>query len=332
MARFCSECGTALEAGDRFCTKCGARTSVEAAAPAVAVAAVAPPTSAAPVAPAAPAITVTPAPRARERGGPSIVQQLRWEIVLGALVGAASAILGSDERRLDGFILGFATGFIAVLVGHALVSLVARVMKPLAVVLAILLLLGGVASAAGYYVVAPDMPGGLSRFVPDFQSLMVDLRPPSGTLRNDPPPAPVEVPADPSEARAQAVLAAVASTGLPVTAVTIEIAPDGQEALVVGLSYEELVGFSESFGFGEGLRAYEQLVSLKTLDLGGLGYVTTVLQDAQGRPLISISAPAGVVTSFRDGSASRSDLIAGLAFKGESRAGMLEAAQKALGR
>lgn len=332
MAKFCSECGAALEAGDRFCVACGARTAAGAPVAGPALVAAAPVAAAAQAAPANVVVAAAPALPAkatREGGNTGIVTQLRWEIVLGALVGAASAVLGSEDERLPGFILGFVTGFIAVLIGHTLVSLVARVMKPLAVLLAILMLLGGAASAAGYYVIAPDMPGGIARFVPDVQAIWTEIQPLSGSLRDEPRP-PREELVDPAASRESAALALIASTGVPVTAAFIETAPDGQETLVVGISYDELVGFSGSLGFEEGIDAFLQLAELKALDISGLGYVTTVLQDGEGRPLLSISAPATVLESFRAGTATRTDLIRGIAFKGESRRGILEAAQKQL--
>jgi len=178
------------------------------------------------------------------------------------------------------------TALVVVLVARLLLSLVARVLEPLAVLLALLLLLGGTATAAGLYVAAPDMPDGLARFVPDIEGILSDLRPVAEAPVPEfspPPPLATRVP-DPAADRAARVAEQVRALGLPVKSAYVITAPDGRDALVVALSYERMTSaLSESFGFGEGVDAYVELAQAKAIALGGLGYVTTVLQDGAGR-------------------------------------------------
>lgn len=340
MAKFCAECGAALEAGDRFCVACGARVAAEAPAPipaAVAAArAAAIATQPAPTAvdaPATPAKKVKPSKPAAGSG--SIISQLKWEIVLGVVSGALGVLFAPRELAVQAFISGFATAFVVVLLAHALVSLIARVFKPLAFIAAVLLLLGGAAAATTYFIESPDNPGGFARFIPDVGAFVADLAPVSSDPLPQvsvPEPATPIVP-DPGAARAAAVVREATAAGIPVTAAYILMAPDGQETLVVAMSYGRLASaLNDPTGLGSGIDAFTRLAGLKTMDLTGLGYLTTTLEDDQGRPIIAISAPTAAVESFRSGSGTRTELIRAVAFKGESRAGLVDAIRKQLGQ
>jgi len=85
-------------------------------------------------------------------------------------------------------------------------------------------------------------------------------------------------------------------------------------------------------GLGSGIDVFTRLAGLKTIDLSGLGYLTTTLEDDEGRPIIAISAPTAAIETFRSGSGSRTELIRAVAFKGESRAGLVDAIRKQLGQ
>jgi hypothetical protein len=128
------------------------------------------------------------------------------------------------------------------------------------------------------------------------------------------------------EAQAASVIRAA---GIPITAVHIVPTEDGRQALVVGLSYERLVSaLNDPSGLGSGIDALTRVAGVKAVDLTGIGYVTTTIVDAEGRPILAVSAPAATVGAFRDGKATRTDLIRALAFKGESRAGLIDAVRK----
>lgn len=339
MAKFCSECGTALEAGDRFCTSCGSRTMTETAP---APAATTPPPAAPAAPPSAPAVPATPAaapaPQARAArapGSPSIVSQLKWEIVLGVIAGGLGVLFAPREVAVQAFVSGFATAFVAVLLAHVVVSLIGRVFKPLAFIAAVLLLLGGAAAATTYFIEAPDNPGGFARFIPDVGAFVADLAPVSGDplpVVSVPEPA-LPIAADPGAERAAAVVREATAIGLPVTAAYILMAPDGRETLVVAMSYGRLASaLNDPTGLGSGIDAYVRLAGLKSMDLTGLGYLTTTLEDDEGRPIIAISAPTAAIESFRSGSGTRTELIRAVAFKGESRAGLIDAIRKQLGQ
>ena len=188
----------------------------------------------------------------------------------------------------------------------------------------------GSASAVPTYVAAPDTPGGPAQLLPDVGKLFADLRPVSDapltgsrpTFAPSPAPDPVAV----REAQAASVIRAA---GIPITAVHIVPTEDGRQALVVGLSYERLVSaLNDPSGLGSGIDALTRVAGVKAVDLTGIGYVTTTIVDAEGRPILAVSAPAATVGAFRDGKATRTDLIRALAFKGESRAGLIDAVRK----
>lgn len=322
MAKYCAECGNALEGDERFCATCG--SAVQTATPPVPAAPPAAPPPAAPV--AAPAVSMT---SARRRGGLSI-GQLKWEIVFGIVAGALTALVSSRALAVPAFMTGFAFAFVVTLIGHLVVSQIARVAAPLGVIAALLLVLGGVAGAAQYFVVAPDLPGGPAQLLPDLGKIVADLQPVSDAPLTGSRPtfAPSPVP-DPVTRRAAAAAAAIRAAGLPVTAVHIVPTEDGKQALVVGLSYERLVSaLADPSGLGSGIDALTRVAGVKAVDLGGIGYVTTTLVDAQGRPILAVSAPASSVIAFRDGKATRTDLIRALAFKGESRAALIDAVRR----
>lgn len=340
MAKFCAECGAALEAGDRFCVACGARTAADAPAPAPVLAATAPAAAAAipasPTVEASPAAPAKPAKAARPvRAQGGVLSQLKWEIGLGLISGALGVVFAPRELMVQAFVSGFATAFVAVLLAHALVSLIARVFKPLAFIAATLLLLGGAAAATTYFIESPDNPGGFARFIPDVGAFVADLAPVSG----DPLPQ-VSVPEpqtpvvpDPGAARAAAVVREATAAGIPVTAAYILMAPDGQETLVVAVPYAQLASaLNDPTGLGGGIDVFTRLAGLKSMDLTGLGYLTTTLEHDDGRPIIAISAPTAAIESFRSGTGTRTDLIRAVAFKGQSRAGLVDAIRKQLGQ
>lgn len=328
MAKFCAECGTALEGDERFCATCGSVVQAAAAPPPPAPAPPAPPPVAPPtVAPAG------PAPSARRSGGLSL-GRFKWEIVFGIVAGALTALVSPRALAVPAFMTGFAFAFVATLIGHLVVSQIARVAAPLGVIAALLLVLGGAAGAAQYFVAAPDMPGGPAQLLPDLGKILAELQPVSdGPLTGSRPTfAPSPVP-DPTAQRATAAAAAIRAAGLPVTAVHIAPTEDGKQALIVGLSYERLVSaLSDPSGLGSGIDALTRVAGVKAVDLGGIGYVTTTLVDAQGRPILAVSAPAASVIAFRDGKATRTDLIRALAFKGESRAALIDAVRRQVGK
>lgn len=335
MAKFCAECGAALEAGDRFCVACGARVASETPAPVAAAVATAPAAAAAiPVSPIAGQVGPVKVAKPAKSSG-SVLSQLKWEIVLGVIGGALGVVFASREVMVPAFVSGFATAFVAVLLAHVLISLIARLFKPLAFIAAILLLVGGAAAATTHFIEAPDNPGGFARYIPDVGAFVADLAP----VSSDPLPA-VSVPqptipvvADPGAARAAAVVREATAIGIPVTAAYILMAPDGQETLVVAMSYGRLASaLNDPTGLGSGIDAFTRLAGLKTMDLTGLGYLTTTLEDDEGRPIIAISAPTAAVESFRSGSGTRTELIRAVAFKGESRAGLIDALRKQLGQ
>lgn len=327
MAKFCAECGSALTDGDVFCVSCGARVAPATVVPAAPVP---------PAPPPAPAPGPTAAPAAGRAAPGSVVGRLKWEIVLGVIAGAASAFLGSRELLGASFVGGFAAAFVAVLLAHVVVSFIGRIARPLGPVAALLLFVGGTASAASYYVNAPDTPGGISRYVPDIGAIVADLTPYSNdplrpvTVPKPPPPPAVAAAAD--AGRVAQLTQQIRASGLPVTSVLLVEAPDGQQALVVAMPFDKLVsGLNQGFGVAESVDAYVKLAQLKTLDLKGLGYLTTAVVDEQGRPILSVSAPAGAIDSFRSGTSTRRDLIRAIAFKGESRAGLLDAVKRQFG-
>ena len=335
MAKFCAECGTALDGDERFCATCG--SAVQTATPPAAAPPPAAPPQVAPV-PAVPQLVATPAapptaPTASgtsaRRGGGLSIGQLKWEFVFGILAGAATAFVSPRALAVPAFMTGFAFAFVATLVGHLVVSQIARVAAPLGVLAALLLIFGGAAGAVQYFVAAPDLPGGPAQLLPDLGKILGDLQPVSDApLQGSRPTfAPSSSPApDPVAQRATQAAAAIRAAGLPVTAVHILPTEDGKQALVVGLSYERLVSaLADPSGLGSGIDALLRVAGVKAVDLSGLGYVTATLVDAQGRPILGVSAPASNVVAFRDGKATRTDLIRALAFKGESRAGLIDA-------
>lgn len=326
MAKFCAECGSALEGDERFCATCGSAVQT-ATPPAPAPPPAAPPPAAMPV--AAPASTQS----ARRSGGLSI-GQLKWEIVFGIVGGALTALVSPRALAVPAFMAGFAFASVATLVGHLVVSRIARVAAPLGAVAALLLVLGGAAGAAQYFVAAPDMPGGPAQLLPDLGRIVADLQPVSDAPLTGSRPSFAPSPApDPARQRAAAAAAAIRAAGLPVTAVHIVPTEDGKQALVVGLSYERLVSaLADPSGLGSGIDALTRVAGVKAVDLAGIGYVTTALVDAQGRPILAVSAPASNVVAFRDGKATRTDLIRALAFKGESRAALIDAVRRQVGK
>ena len=218
--------------------------------------------------------------------------------------------------------------------------------SPLVVALLVLLVLFFGATAAGaYYIVSPDLPGGPLAALPDFETLRYDL-PLIGVSHDPLPPidpavkarfdqarteAIAAASADPSRVREAAVMTTLRSAGLPVTAVHVVTAADGKQAMVVALDYQRLASASSSAGVGEGYDALTSLSQNKALSTQGLGYLTVAAQDTQGRTLFDVSAPATAIDGLRSGQLTRSQFIGKVAFRGESRAGLVQAIADQIG-
>lgn len=319
-AKFCTECGSALEAADRFCVSCGA--TVRAGAPVAA---------AAPAAPAAAAATMPAAPAVTPKKGGSF---FTWEIRLGVIAGALSALatLATGAPASTAMVSGVSalvTVFVAVLILHILFK------TKILLVLALLLILGTVASAA--YVVAPDLPAIGLPSQSDLQRAVPFLRPAADGPARKPTAADLKA----SEARTarlldevragQRYLEQLRASGLPI--VSAQVIPSSRgNVLHVGVSYERLASaLSGTAGVAETFDAIVRVAQQRALDLTGIQDLTVAALDARGRALFSASAPAAAVERFRSGQIDRGAFLAQVGFKGESRLAIIDALRSVAG-
>ena len=211
----------------------------------------------------------------------------------------------------------------------------------LLIAVALLLVLAG---GGWWYVKPPDLPpGGLLALLPD--PGRVASRLPiigSGGGKTTEPlvgeqgvldstiAALDSTPAAKAEAQ---IRQALASTGLPITAVDFTTTSEGKTALVVGLDASKLLkGGSFDPGLTGGVEGIIALVKAKSLDLSATEHVVVAVADGQSRPLFGIAAPASAIAAFRDGKISQQDFLKSVAIKAESRAALLDAARSLAAR
>lgn len=354
MAKFCSECGTSLDAADRFCTSCGARTIAEAPAPpvvgvapaAAAAAAAAPVASAAPVAPVA---AVAPASAARparaESAGLPFARQILTALVWGAFAGAAGYVHGRMDTAVTwGLAVAVAT-FAVLLALGALRTLLAAPFRrgrtgaargaAIGIGTIVALLLTGSVVGAAAWVAFPDLPPrafdleALSAQVTSALPLparegapaerRVGLR--GAAVAADP------VPLEPDDELAARVLAQLRGSGLAVSSVGIVEAPSGQRVMVVGVDASQL-----GPDLNAGLSTLIRLAQDRALPVGEVDSVAVAIHDEGGRAIFSMSASTSEIESFRSGASDRRAFIRGMALRTESRLGLLDAYRDLAGR
>lgn len=345
MAKFCAECGAALQAGDRFCVACGSRTSTE-VAPAAPVAAAAPVTVArAPDAPApvatAPVVT---APPARPPSGVPFMRPILTALVWGGFAAAA----GYLHDRTDGAVtwgLAVAVGTFVVLV--ALGALRALITAPfrrgsaparaggIGIATILLLLVTGTVVGAGTWVVGPEVPPRAFDLESISQSVIAALPLPAGegaplekrVSLKDPAIGAVAAPLDADDELAARALAQLQGLGLAVSTVGIVEAPSGQRVMVVGVDAFEL-GPDLNAGIG----ALITLAQNDALPVDGVDSVAVAIHDEDGRAIFSMSASASEIEAFRSGASDRRAFIRGMALRTESRMGLIDAYRELAGR
>ncbi|GEM_PF-4299781 len=126
------------------------------------------------------------------------------------------------------------------------------------------------------------------------------------------------------EERAARIKPQIDALRLPVDGVYVLPKDNGELVLSVALTSEQLI--STSGGLSEVIGSFETLARAKTVNLSGLHDVDMAVQDKDGRILFHVSAPTSVIEQFRAGKATDRDLVRSMAFRGESRAAILDAA------
>lgn len=346
MAKFCSECGAALQEGDRFCTSCGSKTFSETAPPAAA-----PVASAASVAPVAPSAAV-PAPAAAPaatRSGLPFARQILTALVWGAFAAGAGYLY---ERTTAGAISYFIAAAVATFVLLVVLSAIRAVLTApfrrgrsaatagagIGLGAIVLTLIGGTVVAATAFVVGPDIPPGAldpARVTEAITSLI----PPPGPAKpfdaaklvssRDPkiPKAPAAAP-DPDRVRAQTALRQMQAAGVKASSVGIVELENGQKVMVVGVDAFSLGGPD----LNAALNALVALGRSNAVDLGGVQAVSVAIHDQEGRALFSMSSSTDEIGAFRSGKATRREFIRGMALRTESKIGVIDAYRQVAGK
>ena len=106
------------------------------------------------------------------------------------------------------------------------------------------------------------------------------------------------------------------SSGLPVAFMFIEQIDKSNQILMVVLNYDKLsVGSSEGAFITAAVQSLVKVAGVKTLDLSGITYVTSALQDSKGNVFFEAAAKAADVDSFRTGKLTQTQLIKRIAAK-----------------
>lgn len=339
MAKFCSECGTALEEGDRFCTRCGSKTFAETAVPAAPAAPTPPTPTTAPVA-AAPAA-------ARSAGGLPFGRQIATALVWGAFAAGAGYLYERTTAGALSYFIAVAVGTFAVLVVLSAVRAVLTAPFRRGAVAAgggiglgavILILLGGAVVAGTAFVVGPDIPPGAvdpARIVDAISSLVAPPGPAKPfdqaklVSSRDPkiPKAPA-TPPDPDRVRAQTALGQMQAAGVKVSSVGIVELESGQKVMVVGVDAFTLGGPD----LNAALNALVKLGQSNTVDLSGVQAISVAIHDRDGRPLFAMSSSTDEISAFRSGKATRREFIRGMALRTESKIGVINAYREVAGK
>ena len=305
MARFCTECGSALTEGSRFCVECGAPAAADAAAPDAA----APPAAPEPAAPR-PAPAAVPTPRAQATVPPPRAAPVPPPAAVTPPPAPVAAPKAAKRRGGCGC---------------------------LTVLLVLLVLFFGATAAAAWYVIAPDLPpGGPLALLPDTEELRYRLPIVGGGSALEPLPAETQLraavarsaaAADPQRAQDRVVQQQLAATGLPVTVVSRTMTPSGKPALVVGMDAAKLMtGLQTDGGLASSVNAVVRLVKSNALNVTSVDHVIVAIHDAQGRVLFSMASPSSAITQFRDGKITQKDFLKRTAVEPQSRAGLIQEA------
>jgi hypothetical protein len=327
-ARFCTECGSALEPADRFCTSCGATVRAATAA-----------ATAATPAPAAPAPAPAPvaAPAKKRGGGPGLLLPLG----LGALAAVATYALLDGTLVLSAAVLIVVALVVAIVRGIVglFVSLLFR--RGLAVALVTVLVMGSCGYAANAYAQGSDLrvpslpsEGDLRRALP-FLTPTAALPAPDAELerlRTEALTA-VDTAARAGSERMARIKQQLVGAGLPVRSASRLTTDKGEAVLAVGLDFERLAGqLSSTGGVSETFGSVVRIAQVKDLDLRGLQHVSVGVLDGAGRLLFSTSAPVSAIERFRAGTMKQDEFIRTMAFRGENRIAIVDAVRRLVAR
>ncbi len=196
-----------------------------------------------------------------------------------------------------------------------------------------LLVLGGV-----YYLKAPEMPP-ISSYIPSVSLDEIRDSIPFARPNYTPPPplspqakaelgkvvASVAAPFQTTTQREEQAARQLQSTGLPVSGVYLVESVKGEPILSVSLDYDNLVGGPDpGASLALGVQSLTKIVETRSLDLSGIGYLTLVTRDGEGRVLLAITASAGDIEGFRSGRTTRQQFIRATAAQIQSRTAIVD--------
>ncbi|MDO8689972.1 MAG: hypothetical protein Q7R39_08180 [Dehalococcoidia bacterium] len=117
----------------------------------------------------------------------------------------------------------------------------------------------------------------------------------------------------------------IQSAGLPVSGVYLVESVKGEPILCVSLDYDRLVeATAPGAALAQGVQSLAGIVEAKSLDFSGIGYITVVTRDKEGRVLQAITASGRDIESFRNGQITRQYLIRATAAQIQSRTAVLD--------